>query len=97
LAKELDVLALSPLSREVEKRDDKRPHLSALRGSGQIEQDADVVTLVYREEHYFAEGTPAEGARAGQAEVNIAKNRHGPTRTAHRFEGPTPTFRNGEG
>jgi len=102
LAKELDMPVLSQLSREVEKRDDKRPHLSDLRDSGSIEPDADVVMFVYREENYLAQGTPAERARAGQvagqAEVNIAKNRHGPTGTAHlRFDGPTTTFRDGEG
>ena len=91
------MLALSHLSRAVEKRDDKRPHVSDLRDSGSIEQDADVVMFVYREEYCLAEGTPVERARAGQAEVNIAKNRHGPTGTAHlRFDGPT-TFWDGEG
>jgi len=99
LAKELDVpvLALSQLSRDVEKREDKRPRLSDLRDSGSIEQDADVVMFVYREEYYLAQGSEAEKARlgdaAGKAEVAIAKNRHGPTGTAHlRFDGPTTKF-----
>lgn len=99
LAKELDVpvLALSQLSRDVEKRDDKRPRLSDLRESGSIEQDADVVTFVFREEYYLAMGGEADRARlgevAGQAEVAIAKNRHGPTGTALlHFDGPTTRF-----
>lgn len=100
LAKELDVpvLALSQLSRDVEKRDDKRPRLSDLRDSGSIEQDADVVLFVFREEYYLAQGNDAEraglGDAAGKAEVHIAKNRHGPTGTVHlRFDGPTTSFR----
>lgn len=68
------VLALSQLSRDCEKRGDKRPTLSDLRDSGDIEQDADVVMLLYREEYYFP-----ETERRGVAEVNIAKQRNGPT------------------
>ena len=95
LAKELNVpvLALSQLSRQVENRDDKRPILSDLRESGSIEQDADVVMFVYREEYYLRNGKPEERSskfwrwqiRAqnalGIAEVIVAKHRHGPTGT----------------
>ncbi|MGL6278629.1 MAG: replicative DNA helicase [Gaiella sp.] len=77
LARDLDcpILALSQLSRAVEQRTDKRPLLSDLRESGSIEQDADLVFFVYRDEYYNPEDSEAQGL----AEVILAKHRNGPT------------------
>ncbi len=93
LAKELNVpvIGLSQLSRAVEQREDKRPQLSDLRESGSIEQDADIVLFIYREDYYLAARQPADdhpdfaewqeemGRVYGLAEILVSKQRHGAT------------------
>ncbi len=108
LAKELNipVLALSQLSRAVEQRDDKKPILADLRESGSIEQDADVVMFVFREEYYLLGKEPKMGTieyaewqskmndLRGQADLIIGKQRHGPTGTVKvEFEGRYTRFK----
>ena len=108
LAKELNVpvVALSQLSRAVEQRDDKKPQLSDLRESGSIEQDADVVLFVYREEYYLEKKQPKQGSIEhaewqskmsdihGQAELIVGKHRHGSTGVVHvEFEGMFTKFK----
>lgn len=109
LAKELNlpVLLLSQLNRKLEDRDEKRPGLADLRESGSIEQDADIVLFIHREEYWHAKDKPGPDAEqaaidkwqremdacAGKAEVIIAKHRHGPTGTVELgFDGPRTLF-----
>ncbi len=105
IAKELNipVIALSQLSRQVEQREDKRPQLSDLRESGSIEQDADVVMFVYREEYYLSRTEPEPGTEKHMqwqesmerahsiGECIVAKQRHGPIGTVKMFFDPNLT------
>jgi replicative DNA helicase len=93
LARDLEVpiIVVSQLNRSPDARNDKRPMLSDLRESGAIEQDADLVLMIYRDEYYNPETSDDKGV----AEVNVAKNRHGPTeRVKLTFRGSYAKFDN---
>lgn len=105
-ANDLGVLALAQLSREVEKRENKRPILSDLRDSGQIEQDADAIIFLYREEYYLRAGMPDKGSAAfetiqaalevvrDEIELIVAKRRNGTTgKVKARFSGAYQSVR----
>ncbi len=98
LARELDVpvIALSQLSRNVESREDKKPQLSDLRESGAIEQDADIVMLLFRKSYYDSDAKEeAERTGSEELEINIAKHRNGATRRINlAFEANTNALMN---